>query len=379
MQKKIATPLLVVLSLAQSISSAQSFPPGFHSLDTPFDARSIAVGESFVAVRGNRHALTYNPAGISGIEGLSVSFSRRNFNYSDIASDWKYIVFTGTFSSPIADFGIVYNRFHIGEFVITTPESPDEVGRGKLSDYLLGLSAGIEIMNGIEAGLQVKTFRPVLELTAGSYQLPTFNNPLLLDLGVIGSIDGQFTNTSIGYSLAGGIAVQNYGTDMRTEEPPSTSQWRPVKRYLSLPRTLRTGIAFSISTPQFPELGVSPLSILITGEYRLIVNSRLSPKENFWGFGAELTVLEIFTGRIGGFMPSHSSIYGVKGSPSLRSGAGVRVPLGLMGLREPISLRVDYAAIPLNTQIPFFRFLNTTLHAFSLNVVYENDLLSSTD
>jgi len=370
MQQNITISLLIVLFLARSISSAQAFPSGLHSLDTPFDPRSVAMGESFVAVRGNHHAAMYNPAGLSGIEGGSVGFSRRNFNHLDLTSDSKYIAFTGTLSSTIADFSIVYSRFHLGELLITTSENPEPSTRARVSDYVLGLSAATEIIDRIDAGILVKTFRQVFELTGGYGQIPTYNNPLLVDLGVIGRIDGRFTNTSLQYSLAGGMAVQNYGTDLKVKINSSST-------IVTLPRFWRTGIAFYVSTPQLNDLGVSPVSILVTGEYRVVLNSYLDPNEDFWGFGSEITVLELFAGRIGWFIQSHTSIYGKKGDPSLRYGLGLRIPFGLLGLTKPITFRADYAAIPLNTNIPFFMVQNSTLHTFSLELMYENNIVSA--
>jgi len=376
--KTIRFKLVIGISLAFGAAAemhAQYVTAGIHSIDTPFDPRSIAAGESFVAVRGNRYASMYNPAGLSGIEGYGVSFSRRNFNHLSLTSTWKYIAFTGTVSTPLADFSIVYNRFHQAEFEVTTEQNPDGTGdRVRVSDYLLGLGAGMEIIDGIDVGLQVKTFRPVAEVTAGSYQGGKFNNPLLLDAGVIGSLDGEFANTSVGYSLAGGIAFQNFGTDLIAE---TTNLLGGTSKYVSpLPRLWRTGLSFGISTPRLVELGLSPVSIMVTTEYRVVLNSLYDPNEHFWGFGSELTVLEIFTGRIGAFIPSVTSIYGVRNEPWLRFCLGLRVPLGLMGI-DPFSLRLDYSSIPLNTRIPFFPLENTTLHAFSLELVYERDLFGS--
>lgn len=377
MKLKSITGMLAAFLTAQSVAIAQSFFPGHHSLDTPYNPRSIAAGESFVAVRSNRHASMHNPAGLSGIEGFSLSFSRRNLNHSSFAPGFKYIAFTGTLSTPVADFGIVYNRFHQGEVSLTSSQGPEVVGTAELSDYVLGICAATEIIEGVDIGLQVKTFRPVVNVTSGAFQLSNANNPILFDFGLIGTIDGQMTNTSVGYAVSAGVAIQNFGTNL-TDEVTDPTLNVERQQILTVPRTLRAGLAFTISTPRLDGLGLSPVSIMVTGEYRLILNSFADPREKFWGFGAELVVLEIFSGRIGGFIPTFTSIYGAEGSPALRFGAGVRVPFGMMGLRTPLSLCVDYAAIPVYTRVPI-PTENTTLHAFSIEFVYEGDLFHPTN
>jgi hypothetical protein len=360
--------VLVAWLAAYSIVPAQSFSPGLHAIDTPFDPRSIAAGESFVAVRGNRHAPMYNPAGLSGIEGLSLGFSRRNFNHSWYTGDFKYIALTGTVSTPLADFGIVYSRFYQGTIRLTSSQGPEPLATADLSDYVLGVTAAREIVKGLDIGLQIKTFRPVITITSGSFPgLSEANTPILVDLGLIGTLDGQITSTAVGYTASAGLAIQNFGTDLKESDPGPTTEREHI---LTVPRTLRAGLAFTVSTPRLGELGLSPVSIMVTAEYRHILNSRLDPKLEFWGYGAELVVLEMFSGRIGGFVPSITGIYSRQNTPSLRFGAGMRFPFGMMGLGIPLSLHADYAAIPLNKLVAI-PIENSTLHSFSIELAYE--------
>jgi hypothetical protein len=373
----------IALALPQR-ATPQSFSPGLFSIDVPTDPRSIAMGESFVAVRGNPNALMYNPAGLSGIEGASFDFARRNLNHMQGLNSLKYFSYSATLSTPFADFGLLYSRYHHGEYAITTSADPEgDFGSARSYDYTFGIGAAIEIVKGLNAGLAVKTFKPVVTITEGTApaNLPEYTMPILFDIGLIQTLEGKLRGTQLDYAFSLGASLQNFGTDLKAKSP-NLMLGRTTEMVLTLPRTLRTGIALEVSTPPLEGITLSPVSILITGEYRFILNSLSDPKTKIWGFGAEVTVLEILSARFGAFTPDYTSIYGVEDNPSPRFGLGVKAPLGLMGIGAPLTLSVDYVAIPLNTRFPygFGGFMDKDLlNGFSIGLSYNADVFTSAE
>jgi hypothetical protein len=117
------------------------------------------------------------------------------------------------------------------------------------------------------------------------------------------------------------------------------------------------------------------VKILITGEYRDLLNpgQRQEDESDYWGFGFEALVYEVVSARIGGFLTPTNSIYGDRGVPQLRYGFGLRAPLQQLGIAAPFTINVDYSGIPI-TVSPYWKDLNTTLKAFSLQIAYEGDL-----
>ncbi|MBM2845964.1 MAG: hypothetical protein HW407_1276 [Bacteroidetes bacterium] len=349
----------------------QYFSPGLQSLDTPSDPRSIAMGESFVAVRSTS-AMMYNPAGLAGLHGASFSFARRNLNHLDPLS-LKYITFTGTLETPFANFGLLYNRFIQGEVVVTSASSPDgTLGTVSLADYILGVTAARALTDGLDAGLTVKTFRFVAKVVSGNPPIASSNTPVLFDLGLVYSHTAPLVNAPGTYTISLGTSLQNFGTDFK---PMASGQQQSVSNdIVNLPRYLRAGVAFSMNILPDREGDLVPFALLVTGEYRNFLNGPVDGQRSFWGFGGEVTLFEFVSGRIGEYIQPYQSIYGTRGDPSLRYGVGMALPLARFGIESPLIILIDYGVIPLNTRLPYFFVPNGTLHVFSIGLQYENQI-----
>ena len=61
-----------VLILLMTECAYSQLGAGGYPFDSPADARSVAMGESFVALPSNPAALMYNPAGLAGLTGLKI-------------------------------------------------------------------------------------------------------------------------------------------------------------------------------------------------------------------------------------------------------------------------------------------------------------------
>ncbi len=363
----IATSIVSLTALAQ-----QYLPAELQSLDTQTDPRGITMGESFVAVHSPT-SMMYNPAGIAGLHGASFSFARRNLDHVETTASFKYLTFSGTLETPYVNLGLLYSRFMQGEIAVSTANSPEGAGKVVLADYVLGLTAARSLIHGLDVGLAIKTFRIVTDVSSGDP--PTFNSntPLLLDIGLIYSYSNVLAENSGNFTLSAGASLQNFGTDFRPEASASGGLM-PSQSVLKLPRYLRCGFAFSTTISPSTEAGLVPFALLVSGEYRNFLNGPVDNERSFWGVGGEVTLFEMITGRIGGYIQPYRSIYGDRGDPYLRLGLGIALPLARFNVDSPLVFTFDYGLIPLNTRIPFFYVENTALHVFSIGVRYDNPI-----
>jgi hypothetical protein len=364
--------LLIGLSglILISVSSSTAQQVGLDALDTPVDPASIAMGESFVAVH-SPSSVMYNPAGLGGLQGISFQFARRNLNYSNALERFKYLSYSGTLETPFANLGLYYNRFVQGTATVTSAASPEGVGEVELANYVLGLVVARSVTPGFDIGIAAKTFRYVRTAVSGTARTANTNTPLLFDLGAIYTLRSELTNGAGKFSISTGVALQNFGTDLKDESFSSMTEME-TEVIVRLPHYLRLGFSLSVEVVPLAPDGLIPFALLVTGEYRNVLNGQLEDNRSYWGAGGEVSLFEFVTGRIGAYIQPHRSIYGSRGDPSLRLGAGLKVPLARLGIESPLTLTFDYGVIPMNTALPYLYIANTALQCFSLGVRYDN-------
>ncbi len=342
------------------------------SLDTPVDAKSISMGESFVAVNHPLSSLMYNPASFSEGSGITASFTRRRANFFDLVNDFAYTSYAISYNSPIGEFGFLYNRFYQGEYTITTASSPEGIGKAELYDHLFLGKYSTKIGENISIGMAVKVFNTTANQTEGiigTNFISTSSVPVLFDAGVMYNTSISRT-TLIKDNLTLGLSLQNFGTDYRQTQSNN-------EVYIRLPHYGRVGFSYMMSLPGEVEHTPSPLSILLTAEYKNLLNTFTSQDGNrdFWGFGSEITFYNLLHLRLGGEIFPYNSVYGNKGVASLRYGAGINFPLKYLGIETPISFHIDYAGIPTNSLIYNSYFFNAqsvadVLQIFSVGLDY---------
>jgi len=363
--------LILACLFVAPVSNAQGFvETGIRSLDTPVDPRTVAMGESFVAIHGNQTAFIYNPAGTVGIRGVGISYSQRRVDWTDFTSDFKYHSLVTTLQTPICNVALTYARFDQGEFTIINSQGAD-IGKGKLHDYVIGLSASRRYGNRVALGIAVKTFDISETITSGSVQPFETTRPILFDIGALFDLNVHLAEDSLSDTFTIGVSLQNFGTDFRTREAQPIENNELVK----LPRYLRLGFSYSVKLLPHSESSLTPFMFLLTGEYRNLLNGAdfQDDDRDFWGFGVEATFFEIIALRIGGYVSPYNSIYGRRGTPSLRYGVGLIVPFSRMGITLPFSVRIDYAGIPLH-DVFFFSGNKKVLDAFGLGVMYDAEI-----
>lgn len=339
--------LLMILMVAeksygQFLIDNQYVYGGNTSLDVPVDPHSIAMGESFVALRGNTSAMMYNPASLAAITGAIFSYAQRRLNYSDWLNDFKYQSLAGVLHTPYGVAGISYDRFSEGDIAVATGQFPE--GTGDIFgfyNYVLGLSAARSVAEKLDIGLTFKTADVVEEfIKKDSATVPIYEStrPVLFDVGAIYHLPGPFHRQDVADDeITVGTSLQNFGTDFRMKLVNSFSTGSPVlgpqvDQLIKLPRYLR--IVFSYSLELLPEHSNDfiPFKFVGTGEYCNLLNvvDIQSADHDFWGFGGEASFYEIVSLRLGGFISPYYNRYGNRGVPSLRYGGAVSIPLKKM-------------------------------------------------
>ncbi|TAK54098.1 MAG: hypothetical protein EPO24_13455 [Bacteroidetes bacterium] len=342
------------------------------SLFNPSDARSVAMGESFVAVNDPLSSFIYNPASYNANSGFSVRYSARRANFSQYDEEHTYYNASMSYNSPIGEFGLLYNRYDEGEYIAwwgeprrySTIHRYDHVLLAKYSNHLgdhVSLGASCKIYNIVEAHLDGAPY-PVSETTT---------LPFLFDLGTMFSTANLSTNESATHGLTFGASLQNYGTDLRYR-----SGFDGKEYFIKLPRYLRMGLSYAITTLPNDADAPSLFKALLSAESKFQVNSSSSQSVFFWGLGAEITIYELLSLRVGGKTNPYSSPYGEEDALRVRYGAGINFPLNYLSFDTPLRLTFDYAGIPIETPSPYWYspVKTSVLQVFSLGLEYPTTL-----
>lgn len=352
----------VLSTFITTVANGQYVVSGL-SLDTPNDSRSMALGESFVAIPRNHTGMMYNPATIANIQGLVFSYARRNDNIFNIEGR-NHWTFSAAVQAPYIDVGFFYSRYNLGEVLVTSELFPDGTGQ-KINPYdvTFGIAIAREFDEHWNLGVTVKSFdmSGFYNLTPSSFTT-TVSKPILFDLGILFTHQFPISEASQRHAMNIGASFQNIGGDPTfTRTPPQLR----LNSETQLPRYFRIGFSYELDMNPSSEEKLRPFRFVGSGEYRTITNSNFNPAKDFWGFGMEATMFELVVFRLGG--------YGASATTVVRYGFGLCAPLQKFGASAPVVIRADYAAVPQNIVV-FDFYDRKVLHSFSISILYENEL-----
>jgi len=375
MKTSMFVSLVMTVVLFRSAAAQGDFVQvGSQAYDVPVDARSVAMGESSVALRGNQNALMFNPAGLGGIRGAHVSYSLRRFDWTTFLDKAKYLQVSGVVETPYVNAGFSYNRLKLGEVIVSTPQFPEGTGTAEIFDYMLALGFGKRLGDNWDVGIGLKTYDICLEKLSGDVPVLETTKPFLVDLGFIYSSEIANDQPLFTHSFSVGAAIQNLGGKLKSENSSFSGR---EESETSLPQYVRVGFTFTIGVSAETGESLQTFSVLASGEYRTFLNGSdgQSHQKDFWGFGLEMKAMEIVSVRLSGFVNPYSSVYGTKGVPALRYGFGISLPFQKLGTSLPITIQIDYAGIPPQISNSYIGSQEPkTMHAFSMSVAYENEI-----
>jgi len=337
------------------------------SLTENYDARAIAMGESFVANPNGLFSPDNNPATLIGQKGLSFFYNRRNINWSSGLDDFVFYSFGTAFKTSVGNFAFVYKRYDLGELWVTSPESPDAIATMKANYYTAILSYANNITDNLTVGINVKTHGFSADVTKGEYTINEGNTPIIFDAGLLYQINGFINQTEAKDNINFGASLTNYGTDYKPDNFGYAGVGQVVSNIVKVPRLLKLGFAYELNVKNSSQTEL--FNFICTAEYDCLLNSyRSDSQKDFWGVGMEATFLNILSLRMGGVANPYTSIYGNKGVLSIRYGFGINFPLELIGVKPPVSIAFDYAVIPLNEIDYFLDLKKKNLDAFNISV-----------
>ncbi len=336
------------------------------SLDVVTDVAGITLGESFVANPENQFAFFENPAAIPIQTGMQLFYNYRSHNWMALAENMKYVSAGGCITTAIGNFGFAYNQFSTGQ-IATSPTDPkvttDDVNRTFILSY------SNNILKNFYAGGSIKLFNRSLNSNGMDYTVTT-NNAFLFDAGLLYQTNGFLAHGDLTDKFNAGVSLQNFGTDYKEEYRFIYVETDMPK----LPRFFRIGIAYQVNTIVGQRLQAN-VDFLLTGEYKRLLNPGESEQNNinYWGGGIEATLFKIVSFRLGGVASPENSILFDKGKFNLRYGIGLNFPLSALGLGHPVTVKFDYAIIPINKTT--FDKSQNSLYAFSVSLVYNESFL----
>ena len=348
--KKHVTSLFCILVLTISITRAQSTLGGSTytgtSLDMITSTESIAMGESFVANNNNVQSYFENPAAIYNRRNVSVFYNYRFQGWMDLQKDAHNFAVGFITRTNIGNFGVSINQFTTGEY---------NFGSGKTEDKnrTLIFSFGREVINNLTFGINAKVFDRKLSSTEASTYEVSSNTAFLADIGALYNFNYLINSDAVESNLSLGVSLQNFGTDYK-EEYRYLFNEKGIRR---LPRYLRAGFAFT-SNLSLGRISKANIELLITGEYKNLTNPTEMEKFNvdYWGAGIEATLFKIISLRAGTLKSPEYNILFDRNKFNWRYGAGIRIPIAVIGLRYPAIVKFDYASIPVNQ----YEFMYTT-------------------
>jgi len=330
----------------------------YYTLDVPVDARSVAMGESFVAVAGTQSAHIFNPASLASAKGITVSYSRRGYTFVDpVVAKYQYV--SASMYTSLVSVGLFYSRFDLetGTVLVSTTDF----------NYVWGATLAKTFGERFHIGATVKSFR--YGVTEGSLsESRSTNSAMLFDIGAQYSANVILTGSSFHDELRGGVSLQNFGTDLRAG---SMVPFDP-QLVIPVPRYLRIGFAYRIERLPDRKDELIPFSMLVSGEYRNLLNPDPGQEDSrdFWGFGTELSFFEIASARTGVYIAPFDRWYGRRGEASFRYGLGLNIPLRHIA-DIPWLVSFDYSRIPITNG---FVGLHDSFPVFSLEVQYLEDI-----
>ena len=344
--------MALALCVSGGIAGAQTLLE--YVCDQPADARSIALGEAFVAIASGPAGMFYNVAGLASERGSEIQFNTRDgFSPTYESRSLSHSEFAATLGTGMwGGFGVRFKSYtSVDSFTV----NPVSGASGPLQRYLDSASTHtIDV-----AAAYATDLSPTMSVGAGIGMVrreyhwttqPDFD-PRQGAVGVTGNafyITAGFryhesllkSNVPDEFSFA--ASLEHYGTPLDHDhvDPPA----------IDLARTIRAGVAWRIAQPETTALSTEFLSALISGQFKKVLNEGdftadgFTSNKGYWSLGLELGIWNMFFVRYGLEYRPFTSPYSFQNNGQTNVGAGAHLPLHkVVGGTTPVWLDVDYA------------------------------------
>lgn len=275
-------------------------------LEIGIGARSVAMGESYVAAANDASAMYWNPSGLALMETSEGIFSHTTW-FAGISMDYAGVALN------LGDAGVIGAGFYVmnsGTIAVTTEERPE--GNGDLysvQDMSVGVSYARRLTNRFVIGGTVKYIHQTLwQLSAST---------VALDGGL------QYVTPLKGLTM--GLSISNFGGTLRYEGSNLAVRYDPDLRVQGNNDGVVADIhARSWNLPLIFRFGVQ-YDIIMLEDHRLVMTGDVlypNNNNNYLNVGAEYGLLSKFFlrgGYSGLFMPDREGGFSVGGGVNLYS------------------------------------------------------------
>ena len=202
-------------------------------------ARSIAMGESYVAIADDATASYFNPAALAGQTGKKMNFTHAKW-LPGLADDLSYEFLA--YSQPVEGWGHIGINgalLNLGEQT-RTDEHQANLGTFTSYDFALSVAYGTEIGSNLTAGIGLKYIHSHLaELGTGEEKGKGIGNSFATDLGLLWRITPD---------LRFGAALRNLGPKIAYID---ASQADPLPQHIVL------GFAYELMETEYHDMLLS--------------------------------------------------------------------------------------------------------------------------
>ncbi|MCK4665376.1 PorV/PorQ family protein [Candidatus Dependentiae bacterium] len=247
----LVLPLLLCATMAFADVSDNAGTAGAVFLKIPVSARASAMGDAFVSLTNDANAIYWNPAGLTKVEGTSISFT-----HQDLITDIAYEYIGGAFKLDFGTLGFGVSYLHMGDIDKTTAVEPDGTGETFTSTDMAIAVAAAKMFGDISFGLSLKYISEKIDDASASTPA--------LDIGL-----GYMMNEN----LSLGLAITNIGGTLKWDEESDP-----------LPMTVKAGIGY----------------MMMDGDLVLSLDLNApSDADIRGGFGVEYTIAKMIAIRAG--------------------------------------------------------------------------------
>lgn len=204
-------------------------------LRIPVGARGTALGGSGVANLTGAESMFYNPAGLTNINKVQVTFSHMKY-IADIDVNYGAVGFS---MGDYGNIGLTFQGVNIGDIRVTSDQSSGDIYTGKeLSPTMtvIGMNYSLDLTDQVSVG------------TSLNY----LNEPL-------GDVDGStvFLNFGVRYSnlwenLNVGVAFKNFGPDIEYTSSNRNELWEQYE----LPSYFQLGVGYNFDLNEESSLNI---------------------------------------------------------------------------------------------------------------------------
>jgi Type IX secretion system protein PorV len=261
----------LLFGLFQEVTFGQAATTAVPFLLIAPDSRAGGVGESGAGLADNSAAIFWNPAGIAFLTGSEVSITHSNWlPQFNLDLFYDYLTYRQYLESLNGSITASITYMNYGEFVRTSPDSPDAIGTFKSFDAALTLGYATKLSSDWGIGMNFRVIHSLLSnqptaneqgsgvATSVSVDVAAMWRPSSFDIPLLGDLGNKF---SVGANLSN-LGPKMYYIDQSQADP--------------IPTNLRVGFAYQIFSDEYN-------SLMYTGDIsKLLVDKDTTTSKNFY-------------------------------------------------------------------------------------------------